>query len=257
MRICVYTHTHKHTLFFNLIVTVSLIRRTACASAQFSGCSSTTNAHSETGQMAVCCQNLTLGALSSRSALSVPVGALFKKFGLFFLTRLVCVCTYIYIYTYLLAPWSRVLLEKLTGLSASQEIPLILWSLKVHYRMPATCPYPEPARSSLYPTSHFLNIHLNIILASTPGSPKWSLPFRFPHQNPVYASPVPHMCYMPPPVPFFSILSPEQNLLSSTDHSAAHYVVSSTPLLPHPSLAQIFSSAPHSQTPSAYVPSSI
>jgi hypothetical protein len=42
-----------------------------------------TNAHSETGQMAVCCQNLTLGALSSRSALSVLVDALFKKFGLF------------------------------------------------------------------------------------------------------------------------------------------------------------------------------
>jgi hypothetical protein len=33
--------------------------------------------------MAVCCQNLTLGALSSRSALSVVVGALFKKFRLF------------------------------------------------------------------------------------------------------------------------------------------------------------------------------
>jgi hypothetical protein len=33
--------------------------------------------------MAVCCQNLTLGALSSRSALSVLVGALFKMFGLF------------------------------------------------------------------------------------------------------------------------------------------------------------------------------
>jgi hypothetical protein len=36
--------------------------------------------------MAVCCQNLTLGALSSRSTLSVLVGALFKKFGLFFNT---------------------------------------------------------------------------------------------------------------------------------------------------------------------------
>jgi hypothetical protein len=35
-------------------------------------------------QMAVCCQNLTLGALSSCSALSKLVGALFKKFGLFF-----------------------------------------------------------------------------------------------------------------------------------------------------------------------------
>jgi hypothetical protein len=35
--------------------------------------------------MAVCCQNLPLGALSSRSAPSLLVGALFKKFGLFFL----------------------------------------------------------------------------------------------------------------------------------------------------------------------------
>jgi len=33
--------------------------------------------------MAVCCHNLMLGALSSRSMLSVLVGALFKKFGLF------------------------------------------------------------------------------------------------------------------------------------------------------------------------------
>ena len=33
--------------------------------------------------MAVCCQNLTLGALSSCSVLSMLVGAPFKKFGLF------------------------------------------------------------------------------------------------------------------------------------------------------------------------------
>ena len=45
-----------------------------------------TNAHSETGQMAVCCRSLTLGALSSLSALSLPVGALFKKFGPFMIT---------------------------------------------------------------------------------------------------------------------------------------------------------------------------
>jgi hypothetical protein len=42
-----------------------------------------TNAHSEAGQMADYCQNLTLGALSSRSSISVLVGALLKKFGLF------------------------------------------------------------------------------------------------------------------------------------------------------------------------------
>jgi hypothetical protein len=94
------THTHRHTNTHTNTHThtrararcssssLSLIRRTACARAQFSACSSTTNAHSETGQMAICCQNLPLGALSSRSAPSVPVGELFKKFGLF-LTRLV------------------------------------------------------------------------------------------------------------------------------------------------------------------------
>ena len=42
-----------------------------------------TNAHSETGQMAVCCENLTLGVFSSCIAPPVLVGALFKKFGLF------------------------------------------------------------------------------------------------------------------------------------------------------------------------------
>ena len=68
---------------FQTIVTLSLIRRTACAHAQFSGYSSTTNAHSEMGQMAICCQNLTLGAVSSHSMLSLLVGALFKKFSLF------------------------------------------------------------------------------------------------------------------------------------------------------------------------------
>jgi hypothetical protein len=62
---------------------MSLIRRTSYARAHFSGCSAKINAHSETRQMAVCCQNLTLGALSSRSALSVLVGALFEKFSLF------------------------------------------------------------------------------------------------------------------------------------------------------------------------------
>ena len=64
-------------------------------------------------------------------------------------------------------------------------------------QVPATCPYPEPARSNPYP--HFLKIYLNIILPSTPGSPKCPLFFRFPHQNPVYASPLPPTRYMPRP----------------------------------------------------------
>jgi hypothetical protein len=36
--------------------------------------------------------------------------------------------------TYSLTPYSRVLLEKLTGFAANQEIPHISWNPKVHYR---------------------------------------------------------------------------------------------------------------------------
>jgi len=43
--------------------------------------------HLCTGQMAVCCQNLPLGALSSHCASSMLVGKLFKKFGLFLKTQ--------------------------------------------------------------------------------------------------------------------------------------------------------------------------
>ena len=68
-----------------------------------------------------------------------------------------------------------------------------------HSQVPATCPYPEPARSSPHSYIPLLKIHLNIILPSKPVSPKWSLSFRFPHQNPVYASPVSYTHYMPRP----------------------------------------------------------
>ena len=59
-----------------------------------------------------------------------------------------------------------------------------------HSQMPATCPYSEPAQSSPYPTTHFLKIHLNTILPSMPGSPKWPIFFRFLHQNTVHFSPL-------------------------------------------------------------------
>ena len=120
----------------------------------------------------------------------------------------------------------------------SQEIPRISRNPKVHYRTHNRPPpvsilgQPNPVR---IPTSHLLEIHPNIIHPSKPWSPQWSLSLRFPHQDPI-RPPSPHLYALHvQPISFFSILSPTQYWVSSTNHLAPRYAVSSIPPLPRPS----------------------
>jgi hypothetical protein len=95
-------YTYVKTLqIFNILRGVfkkrpNFLNSAPISTVQFSGCSSINNAHSETRQTEVSCQILTLGALSSRSSLSVLFGTLFKKFGLFLNTPWISVMSMIY-----------------------------------------------------------------------------------------------------------------------------------------------------------------
>ena len=104
--------------------------------------------------------------------------------------------------TYLLTPWSRVLLQKLTGSAASQEIPRIFGTrrfltvftsarhLSLSWANSIQAPQPPPTsqRSIL-----ILSSHLRL------GLPNGLFFLMFPHQNPVHTSPLPHTRHMPRP----------------------------------------------------------
>ena len=104
--------------------------------------------------------------------------------------------------TYLLTPWYRVLLEKLTGLQLVKKFPCISRNPKVHYRTHKRPPpvsilgQPNPVH---IPTSHLLEIHPDIIHPSMPRSPRWSLSLQFPHQDPIRPPLLTHMRHMPCP----------------------------------------------------------
>jgi hypothetical protein len=94
---------------------------------------------------------------------------------------------------------SSVLLVKLTGSQLVKKFPIFYGTRRFITAFTSARHLSVSWVGSIQsytPTTHFLKIHLNIILLSSPGSFKWSLSLRFPHENPVYTSAHPHTCYM-------------------------------------------------------------
>ena len=146
-------------------------------------------------------------------------------------------CSLTYLLTYLLTPWCRVLLEKLTGLQLVKKFPafhgtrrLITALTSVRHLslswaspMQSINPHPTSWRSIL-----ILSTHLHL------GLPSGSFPPVSPPRP--YTNPSPHP-YAPnaQPISFFFILSPAQYWVRSTGHLVPRYAISSIPALPRPS----------------------
>ena len=144
-----------------------------------------------------------------------------------------------YIHTYILTPWCRVLHEKLTGLQLVKKFPAfhrtrriitVLTSvchLSLSWASPIQSIYPHPTswRSIL-----ILSTHTHLCL----GLPSGLFPSSFPTKILYTPPPDPYVPHAQP-ISFFSILSPVQYWVRSTSHLAPRYAVSSIPPLPRPS----------------------
>ena len=138
--------------------------------------------------------------------------------------------------TILLTPWYRVLLEKLTGLQLVKKFPAFYGTprlitaltsvrhLSLSWASPIQSIYPHPTswRSVL-----ILFTHLCL------GLPSGLLPSGFPTKTLYTPSPHPYAPHVQH-ISFFSILSPAQYWVRSTNHLASRYAISSIPPLPRP-----------------------
>ena len=139
--------------------------------------------------------------------------------------------------TYLLTPWYRVLLEKLTGLQLVKKFPAFhgtrrfitaltsVRHLSLSWASPiqSTNPHPTSWGSIL-----ILSTHLRL------GLPSGLFPSGFPIKTLNTPSPHPYAPHAQP-ISFFLILSPAQYWVKSTKHLSPRYAVSSSPPLPRTS----------------------
>ena len=141
-----------------------------------------------------------------------------------------------YLLTHSLTPLSRVLLEKLTGFQQVKKFPTFYGtrrfitafksahhlSLSWASSIQSIPPHPTSSTSILILSSHLrLSLRSGLFPSGFPTKTLYT-----PLLSPYVLHVQPISC---------SIWSPAQYLVSSTDHSAPHYVVSSTPLFPRPS----------------------